>query len=72
MPIVKVWIHFVYEEGRVSEVFRLKPNRRGDCSPLAKARGNMENRGNTASIGFDPCFIRVYPRLISLFVPFFL
>ena len=23
MPSVKVWIHFVYEESRVSEVFRL-------------------------------------------------
>ena len=26
MPVVKVWIHFVYEGSRVSEVFRLKPN----------------------------------------------
>jgi len=28
MPFVKVWIHFVYEESRVSEVFRLKPKGR--------------------------------------------
>ena len=28
-------------------------------------------QGNTASIGFDPRLIRVYPRLISLSVPIF-
>ena len=51
MPLVKVWIYFVYEESRVSEVFRLKPNPRVNSSPLAEASGNMENRRTKGRCG---------------------
>src|SRR5258707_9051377 len=51
VPFVKVWIHFVYEETWVSEVFRLKPKPRGDCSPLVKTSGNMGNRRNKGRSG---------------------
>src|SRR6266850_2208832 len=37
MAFVKVWIQFVYDDDRVSEVFRLKPRSRGNSSPLAKS-----------------------------------
>jgi hypothetical protein len=54
-------------------IFKLNQNRQ-DWYTMANFRIEYDFPGiqhNTTSIGFDPRFIRVNPRLNSLFVPIF-